>query len=99
MKLKDILKDISVLEQRAESGLEITGVCYDSRKVKPGDLFVAVRGFESDGHRFIPMAVEKGAACILWQQRCTDRSGTQYASSDGRAPYRRRHGGSAGGVF
>ena len=68
MILKDILKDISVLNKTAEDALEITGVCYDSRKVKPGDLFVAVRGYESDGHRFIPMAVEKGCAAVLCEE-------------------------------
>ena len=68
MILKDILKDISVLNKTAEDALEITGVCYDSRKVQPGDLFVAVRGYESDGHRFIPMAVEKGCAAVLCEE-------------------------------
>ena len=69
MKLMDILKDIAVLQLRAGDALDITGICYDSRKVKPGDLFVAVRGYESDGHRFIPMAVEKGCAAeaSVWE--------------------------------
>ena len=43
----------------------ITGVQIDSRRVKPGDLFVAVSGMESDGHRYIPMAQEKGAVCAV----------------------------------
>ena len=65
MKLKDILQDLEVLELQADPELEITGICYDSRQVKPGDLFVAVTGFAADGHRFIPMAQEKGAAAVL----------------------------------
>ena len=65
MKLKDILISIPVLAGTAEDELEITGICYDSRKVQPGDLFVAVRGFSYDGHRFIPTAVEKGCAAVL----------------------------------
>ena len=65
MKLKDVLKDIPVLTASADPGTEITGVCYDSRRVRPGDLFVAIRGFESDGHRYIAMAAEKGCAAVL----------------------------------
>ncbi len=65
MVLKEILNGISVLEQTAQDNLEIKGISYDSRKVQPGDLFVAITGFASDGHRFIPMALEKGAAAVL----------------------------------
>lgn len=68
MKLKDLLKSIDVTESSASGELEIGGLCYDSRKVRPGDLFVAIRGYESDGHRFIAMAREKGAAAVLCEQ-------------------------------
>ena len=65
MKLSDILKDINVLVSTVSGDTEITGVCYDSRKVRRGDLFVAVRGYESDGHKYIAMAAEKGCAAVL----------------------------------
>ena len=65
MKLVDLLKDVAVLEWNAEPDLEISRVVYDSRAVMPGDLFVAVSGFASDGNRFIPMALEKGAAVVI----------------------------------
>ena len=65
MKLKDLLKDIPVLECTADPELEIAYVHYDSRKVVPGSLFVAVSGFASDGNRFIPMAMEKGAVAVV----------------------------------
>ena len=65
MKLRELLKDIAVLECTADPELEITDVHYDSRKVTEGSLFVAVTGFASDGNRFIPMAVEKGAAVVV----------------------------------
>ena len=45
----------------------ITGVSYDSRSVRPGDLFVAIKGTHVDGHRYIPQAVERGAAAIVYQ--------------------------------
>jgi UDP-N-acetylmuramoyl-L-alanyl-D-glutamate--2,6-diaminopimelate ligase len=67
MKLADIIKDIDVLEMTANPETEISGISYDSRQTMPGELFVAITGFESDGHRFIPMALEKGAAAVLCQ--------------------------------
>ncbi len=69
MKLKDLLKDIEVLEISADPEMDIGGVSYDSRNTAPGDLFTAIVGFASDGHRFIPMAAEKGAAAVLCQSK------------------------------
>ena len=65
MKLKELLKDIPVLECTADPELEIRDVHYDSRKVTEGSLFVAVAGFASDGNRFIPMALGKGAVAVV----------------------------------
>ena len=65
MKLLELLKDIPVLESNVSMDLEIGQVVYDSRKVTPGCLFVAVTGFAADGNRFIPMALEKGAAVVV----------------------------------
>ena len=69
MKLKDLLRGLTPLEVHADLEQEITGVCYDSRQVQPGNLFVAIAGFAADGHRFIPMAQEKGAAVVFCQTR------------------------------
>ena len=80
MKLREIVKDIRVLSMTADPETEISGISYDSRRTLPGDLFVAVRGFEADGHRFIPKAVEKGAAVILCETPPTD--GTPYVQTD-----------------
>ncbi len=65
MKLQDLLKDIPVLECTADMETEISAVHYDSRKVTEKSLFVAVSGFASDGNRFIPMAMEKGASVVV----------------------------------
>ena len=65
MKLFELLKDIPVLETNMDLQTEISGVHYDSRKVTRGSLFVAVTGFASDGNRFIPMALSKGAAVVV----------------------------------
>lgn len=47
---------------------QITGICFDSRQVKPGDLFVAQSGTAVDGRQFIPMALEKGAAAAVYDE-------------------------------
>ena len=69
MKLSDLLKDIPVLEMNVDPGMEIAGVSFDSRRVEPGHMFVAITGYAADGHRFIPMALDKGASCILCERR------------------------------
>ena len=48
--------------------VDITGIVYDSRQVKPGDLFVCIKGFRFDGHLFIADAVEKGAAAVAVEE-------------------------------
>lgn len=65
MKLIELLSNVNVMKYACEQGMEITGVSYDSRTVKPGDLFVAVTGFRTDGHKYISQAVEKGAAMVV----------------------------------
>ena len=67
MKLSDILQNISTQHVSADLEMEITGVSYDSRQTRPGDLFVAMAGFATDGHKYISAAVERGAVCILCQ--------------------------------
>jgi UDP-N-acetylmuramoyl-L-alanyl-D-glutamate--2,6-diaminopimelate ligase len=64
MKLGQILKGLSHFELRGDPALEIRGLAYDSRQVRPGDLFVAIHGHRSDGHGFIESAVEKGAVAV-----------------------------------
>ena len=65
MKLLELLKNVPVLETITDMELEIAHVAYDSRKVQPGGLFIAISGFAADGNRFIPMAMEKGAAAVV----------------------------------
>ena len=65
MKLNDLMKNINVLEANVSMDTEICAVAYDSRKVTAGGLFVAITGFATDGNRFIPMALEKGAVAVV----------------------------------
>ena len=69
MKLGQLLRGIEILDANVDLNMEIGTVAYDSRKVTAGALFVAVSGFASDGNRFIPMAMEKGAAAVVTAKR------------------------------
>ena len=65
MILSDVLKKVKPLEVGGSLEENISGVNMDSRLVKPGDLFVAVKGTQADGHAFIGKALENGAKAIL----------------------------------
>ncbi len=64
MKLGQMLEGLSHCELRGDPALEIAGIAYDSRRVRPGDLFVAIRGHHADGHGFIEKAVENGGVAV-----------------------------------
>ena len=68
MKLQELLKDVAVVRRTAAEDLEIHEVRYDSRAVQPGDLFVAIRGYATDGHKYIDKALAQGAAAIVCEQ-------------------------------
>ena len=72
MKLRELLNGLDILETNAELDSDIREVRYDSRLVESGDLFIAVTGAETDGHKYIPMAREKGAACVLCERAPED---------------------------
>ncbi len=68
MKLRDLLKDVRMKEIRADMEAELEDICYDSRKAAPGTVFVAIRGFETDGHKYIASAAERGAECVVCEE-------------------------------
>ncbi len=65
MKLSEILKNIKPLRVEGNLDTEISGINIDSRKIAGGHLFVAMKGTQVDGHRFIEKAIENGAAAVL----------------------------------
>lgn len=68
MKLQELLKGVIVLSSTADSEAEIGEVRYDSRAVGKGDLFVAIRGYATDGHKYIEKALEQGAAAVVCEE-------------------------------
>lgn len=72
MELQKLLAGIDVLQSNAEMALNIQMVRYSSREVQPGDLFVAIPGFATDGHKYIPDAVARGAAAVICEREMPD---------------------------
>lgn len=64
-KLRDILYGVSLKQVSGSTDLEVSGICFDSRKADPGVLFVAVQGTVSDGHQFIEQVIAQGATAIV----------------------------------
>ena len=80
MRLKELLRGLTVLEATADLETDISHVSYDSRQTRPGDLFVAMPGFAVDGHDFIGKAMEAGAAAVLCEK--IPRGGIAWSGSE-----------------
>ncbi len=73
MKLSELLRNVTTISLIGNSEADITGVDIDSRKVERGHLFVAIKGTQTDGHRFIPKAIASGAAAVLCEDLPEER--------------------------
>ena len=69
MRLDTIIKNSGSILVSGNGNIQISSICCDSRKVIPGSLFVAVKGFASDGHGFIASAIDKGATAIVFEDQ------------------------------
>jgi len=68
MLLTDILQNVILLSTVGETEINIENIQFDSRKVTTGSAFVATKGTASDGHEYIPMAIEKGVTAIICEE-------------------------------
>jgi UDP-N-acetylmuramoyl-L-alanyl-D-glutamate--2,6-diaminopimelate ligase len=68
MQLKQLIKELAVLRVEGPLDREIAGIVYDSRRVTPGMVFVAIPGVHVDGHDFINTAIDRGAAAIICEK-------------------------------
>ncbi len=81
--LERLLKGLPISALEGATDREITGIAYDSRDVLPGSLFVALEGLHSDGHRFIPDALARGAVAVLHSSPVDTRAeGIGYARTE-----------------
>jgi UDP-N-acetylmuramoyl-L-alanyl-D-glutamate--2,6-diaminopimelate ligase len=74
MRLKDLIAGMNMEDVRGDPDTEISGIAYDSRKVGPGSLFVAIQGNRQDGHDYIWEAVFRGAAAVVWERPVSDQA-------------------------
>ena len=68
MKLSALLSSCKILELVGNTEQDITGICFDSRKVSASSMFIATVGTVADGHQFITSAIEKGASVIVCEK-------------------------------
>jgi len=87
MKLSTLLKYVKPVSIVGDADVDITGVNIDSRKIEKGHLFVAIKGTQTDGHRFIPKAVELGAVAVLCEELPENLGGGTAEHSEGSAEH------------
>lgn len=72
MDLRNLIKDLEVENIYGPLDIHIDNIHYDSRKIKPGGLFICIEGFMTDGHNYINEAIENGAVAIALQREISE---------------------------
>ncbi len=70
MKLKEMMIGLEGLKVKGDLELEIKGIQSNSKEVKSGYLFIAIKGFATDGHQYIDSAIKKGAIAVMVEEGC-----------------------------
>lgn len=80
MKLEKLISELKIIDIRNnQPECDIKKICYNSREVVPGSLFVAIPGYVTDGHQYIGKAISQGAVAIVHQDDLTDyQTGVSY---------------------
>lgn len=84
MKLSKLLEGVQYIQIYNNKECEITGIGYNSQKIEQGNLFVAITGFSTDGHKYIPSAVENGAVAVICEKHIPDVNCTQIVVENSR---------------
>ena len=74
MKLAEIISDCEIITTKGDLDVEIGEIRYDSRKVESGDMFIAIVGFQTDGHNYVAQAIEQGAKVVVIEEGKIDIS-------------------------
>lgn len=76
MTLSGLLKNVEIKEAQGNIDIKVSGIAFDSKKVKPGDVFVCISGFKTDGHIFAEAALENGAVAIVAEKPIENTAAT-----------------------
>jgi len=76
MTLAKLLDGVEIIESWGNIDVKISGISFNSNEVKPGDVFVCIKGFKTDGHDYACDALEKGAVAIIAQRRIEETAAT-----------------------
>lgn len=76
MVLSELLKDVEILDAQGNIDIKVSGIAFNSKEVKPGDVFVCITGFKSDGHEFATDALGKGAVAVIAEKPIADVAAT-----------------------
>ncbi len=68
MKLAEIISDCEIITTKGDLDVEVGQIRYDSRNVTPGDMFIAIVGFQTDGHNYVAQAIDQGAKVIVLEE-------------------------------
>lgn len=74
MELKKVLAGLTKIKAKGNLDININGIENNSSKVEEGFMFVAIKGFSTDGHQFVESAIEKGATVVMIQEDCDFKS-------------------------
>lgn len=81
MRLQELLRALKIEDCKGDCDRKVEGLAYDSRAVKPGYLFVAVKGKKLDGHAFVEQAVERGAVGVVSEREISGSLGEGRAAA------------------
>jgi len=68
MQIKDLIYKVSLISVSGRTDVDVTAICFDSRKVENGSMFIAVKGLSSDGHSYINDVIKKGATAVVCEE-------------------------------
>lgn len=84
MELTNLMNQLSIIDVKNANNINITGLAYNSQKVEKGQVFVCIKGFKADGHKFAGQAVENGAVALVVEEFIDDLEVPQYKVEDAR---------------
>ncbi len=76
MLLSQLLADVEIVDVQGNIDIKVSGVAFNSKEVKPGDVFVCIKGFKSDGHDYAVDALERGAVAIIAERPIEETAAT-----------------------